>query len=62
MPTVAAISTTELMIQKVSYTIPMTVTAALLTTNFQSGRAVILQEMNIHSATWKLGTTKIHQG
>jgi hypothetical protein len=55
-------TTTELLIQQVSYTFPMTGKAALLTTNFQSRTAVLLQEDNIPQATWKLGITKINQG
>jgi hypothetical protein len=64
MPNVVEISTTtELLIQQVSYTIPMTSIAALLTTDFQSRPAVLLEEDNIRPATWKLGITdKIHQG
>lgn len=64
MPNVAEISTTtELLIQQVSYTIPTTSIAALLTTDFQSRPAVLLQEENICPATWKLRITdKIHQG
>jgi len=53
-------TTTELLIQQVSYTFPMTGKAALLTTNFQSRTAVLLQEDNI--PPWKLGITKINQG
>jgi len=56
-------TTTELLTQQVSYnTIPTTGKAALLTTNFQSRTAVLLQEDNIPPATRKLGITKMNQG
>ena len=62
MATFSNSTTTELVIQQVSYTFPMTGKAALLTTNFQSRTVVLLQEDNIPPATWKLGITKINQG